>query len=186
MMTIDTKKLTYDTYLTLPEIKQRYEVLDGELFYMTPSPTPEHQRIALNLSLKLAPFVREHRLGELFFAPLDVIITRDPLRTRQPDLLFVSNQRRGIIGLQQIEGGPDLIVEILSPSNTRADVEGKLQDYWTIEIRECWLVSPEARTVEILQRGATRFERLGLYGMDDLITSNILPDLHLSVADIYQ
>jgi Uma2 family endonuclease len=185
-MTIDTKKLTYDTFRMLPETKQRYEVLDGELIYMTPSPTPEHQRIALNLSLQLAPFVREHRLGEFFFAPLDVIIARDPLRTRQPDLLFVSNQRRGIIGPQQIEGGPDLIVEILSPSNTRVDVESKLQDYWAIEVQECWLISPEARTVEILQRGSSRFERLGLYGVDDLMTSRVLPDLHLSVEDIYQ
>jgi Uma2 family endonuclease len=88
---IGTKKLTYETFLTLPETKQRYEVIDGEMCLMSPSPTPEHQRIVLNLSLLLAPFVREHQLGELFVAPLDVLITRTPLQTRQPNLLFVSN-----------------------------------------------------------------------------------------------
>ena len=184
-MTIDTKKLTYEAFLALPETKQRYEVIDGEMLLMSPSPTPEHQRIALNLSLQLAPFVREHQLGELFFAPLDVLITRSPLQTRQPDLLFVSNPRRDIIGPQQIEGGPDLIVAILSPSNTRADMEAKLHDYWRIGVQECWLVSPEARTIEVMQRGGAHFARSGLYGMGDRIDSSVLPDLHLRLDDVW-
>ena len=184
-MTIDTKKLTYEAFLTLPETKQRYEVIDGEMIVMSPSPTPDHQRIALNLSLQLAPFIREHHLGELFIAPLDVLITRSPLQTRQPDLLFVSTSRRAIIGPQQIEGGPDLIIEILSPSNTRADMELKLQDYWQVGVQECWLVSPEARSIEVIQRGAEHFERSGLYGIGDMIVSGVLPNLHLRVEEIW-
>ena len=184
-MTTDTKKLTYEAFLALPETKQRYEVIDGEMFLMSPSPTPEHQRIVLNLSLQLAPFVREHQLGELFVAPLDVLITRAPLQTRQPDVFFVSNPRRAIIGPQQIEGGPDLIVEILSPSNTRAEMEAKLHDYWMIDVQECWLISPEARTIEVLQRGGEYFERSGLYGMGDTIDSSILPDVHLRLEDVW-
>lgn len=184
-MTIDTKKLTYEAFLALPETKQRYEVLDGELVVMSPSPTPEHQRLALNLSLQLAPFVREHQLGELFIAPLDVLISRSPLQTRQPDLLFVSTARRDIIGPQQIEGGPDLIVEILSPSNTRADMEAKLQDYWQIGVEECWLVSPEARSIEVIRRGAEHFERSGLYGMGDRIDSGVLPNFPMRVEEVW-
>ena len=184
-MAVDTKNLTYAAFLALPETKQRYEVIDGEMLFMTPSPTPEHQRIALNLSLQLAPFVREHQLGDLFFAPLDVLISRAPLRTQQPGLLFVGNQHSDIIGPQHIEGGPDLIVEILSPSNTRADMEGKLQDYWAIGVQECWLISPEARTIEVLQRGLGHFERTGLYGMGDVIDSHVLLNLHLRVEDVW-
>jgi Uma2 family endonuclease len=184
-MTTDTKKLTYEAFLALPETKQRYEVIDGEMFLMSPSPTPEHQRIVLNLSLQLAPFVREHQLGELFVAPLDVLITRTPLQIRQPDVLFVSNSHLDIIGPQQIEGGPDLIVEILSPSNTRAAMETKLQDYWRIGVQECWLVSPEARTIEVMQRGVEHFERSGLYGMGDTINSGVLPDLHLRLEEVW-
>jgi Uma2 family endonuclease len=183
-MTIDTKKLTYDAFLALPETKQRYEVIDGEMVVM-PSPTPEHQRIVLNLSLQLAPFVREHHLGELFIAPLDVLITRSPLQTRQPDLLFVRTSQRNIIGPQQIEGGPALMIEILSPSNTRADMEAKLQDYWLIGVQECWLVSPEARSIEVLQRGAEHFERSGLYGMGDRVDSGVLSHFHLQVEDVW-
>ena len=184
-MTIDAKKLTYEAFLALPETKQRYEVIDGEMVVMSPSPTPEHQRITLNLSLQLAPFVREHHLGEFFIAPLDVLITRTPLQTRQPDLLFVSTSRRDIIGPQQIEGGPDLIIEILSPSNTRADMEAKLQDYWLIGGQEGWRVSPEARSIEVMQRGAEHVERSGVYGMGDVIDSGVLPHLHLRVEDIW-
>jgi Uma2 family endonuclease len=183
-MTIDTKKLTYEAFLALPETKQRYEVIDGEMVVM-PSPTPEHQRIVLNLSLQLAPFVREHHLGELFIAPLDILITRSPLQTRQPDLLFVRTSQRNIIGPQQIEGGPALIIEILSPSNTRADMESKLQDYWLIGVQECWLVSPEARSIEVLQHGVEHFERSGLYGMGDMVDSGVLPHFHLRVEDVW-
>jgi Uma2 family endonuclease len=184
-MALDTQKLTYEAFLTLPETKQRYEVIEGEMFLMSPGPTPEHQRIVLNLSLQLAPFVREHQLGELFIAPLDVLITRTPLQVRQPDVLFVSNAHLDIIGPQQIEGGPDLVVEILSPANTRAAMDAKLHDYWRVGVQECWLISPEARTIEVLQRGVEHFERSGLYGLGDMLASRILPDLSLRLEDIW-
>jgi Uma2 family endonuclease len=76
--------------------------------------------------MKVDSFVPMHRIGLTFLAPLDVVIRRDPLRTRQPDLMFISNARRYIIGRQVIEGGPDLVVEILSPSNTRRELQEKL------------------------------------------------------------
>lgn len=184
-MAVDTQKLTYEEFLKLPETRQRYEVIDGELRFMSPGPTTQHQRILRNLFLLLDRFVETHSLGEVLFAPLDILIRRAPLRTRQPDLLFVSQQRQGIIGSQHIEAGPDLVVEVLSPANTRANVEEKLDDYWTIQVQECWLVSPEARTVEVLRHGSHGFERTGLYGMGDVITSAILPDLRVQVTDIW-
>jgi Uma2 family endonuclease len=100
-------------------------------------------------------------------------------------LFFVSTSRRNIIGPQQIEGGPDLIIEILSPSNTRADMDSKLQDYWLIGVQECWLVSPEARSIEVLQRGVEHFERSGFYGLGDMIDSGVLPNFHLRVEDVW-
>lgn len=184
-MAIDTQKLTYEEFLQLPETKQRYEVIDGELRFMSPGPTTQHQRILRNLFLLLYRFVETHSLGEVLFAPLDILIRRAPLRTRQPDLLFVSQQRQGIIGNQHIESGPDLVVEILSPSHTRASVEEKLDDYWTIQVQECWLVSPEAGTVEVLRHAPHGFERAGLYGRGDEITSAVLPELRVLVADIW-
>ena len=184
-MASDTLKLTYETFCQLPETKRRYEVIDGEMRAMSPSPTPEHQRVARRLFLQLASFVQEHQVGELFFAPLDVLVSRQPLRTRQPDVLFVSSQRQGIIGAQHIESGPDVVVEILSPANTRADMADTLQDYAAIGVQECWLVSPEAQTIEVLHRAASHFEHAGLYGSGDVMTSDVLPGLQLHVEALW-
>jgi Uma2 family endonuclease len=183
-MTGDLKHLTYQEYLDLPEMKARYSIIDGELV-MAAAPTTEHQRAILELALKLTPFTRERRLGEVFIAPLDIVIRRDPLRTRQPDLLFVSNARRYIIGQQVIEGGPDLVIEILSPTNTRRELEAKLQDYRAIGVREAWVISPQARTVEVLQLSASGLERSGLYGLGDFIVSQVLPELRLTVDEVF-
>jgi Uma2 family endonuclease len=76
------------------------------------------------------------------------------------------------------------VVEVLSASNTRANVEEKLEDYSTIQVQECWLVSPEGRTVEVLRYAAHGFERTELYGMGDVLLSAVLPELRVNVADI--
>jgi Uma2 family endonuclease len=183
-MTVDLKHLTYDIYLSMPEMKQRYSIIDGELV-MAAAPTPDHQTVVLELSSTLNSFVREHRLGRVFVAPLDIVIRRDPLRTRQPDVMFISNARRYIIGLQVIEGGPDLVIEVLSPTNTRQDLQEKLQDYQTIGVREAWIVSPQAQTVEVLQLSAEGIQRSGLYGLGHLIVSQVLPELRLTVDEIF-
>ena len=182
-MSLQTTRLTYEEYLKLPETKKRYEIVDGELI-MSPSPTTRHQRILRQLFRMLDPFVTERGLGEVLFAPLDVLVQREPLRTRQPDLLFVSNERVGILG-QIIEGPPDLVAEILSPGNTRADVEDKLADYSRMGVRECWLVSPEARTVEVLELGEGTWNRISLYGLGDQAGSNLLPGLALPVSELF-
>ena len=132
-MTLQTGKLTYQEYLAGPEIKARYDIIDGEMV-MAPAPSVNHQTISRRILSRIDRFVTEHGLGEVWFAPPDIIVQMDPLRTRQPDLLFVSNDNRGILG-EIINGGPDLVVEILSPSNRRSDIEGKLADYagWRLE-----------------------------------------------------
>ena len=183
-MSIDLKRLTYDAYLAMPEMKQRYAILDGELV-LAASPNPSHQAIVIEIAMKLTSFVRERQLGRVFVAPLDVVIRREPLRTRQPDVMFIGQERRVIIGPQVIEGAPDLVIEVLSPTNTRQELQGQLHDYRTIGVREAWVVSPEARTVEVLQLASGAMQRLGLYGLGDLLASQVLPDLRLTVDDIF-
>jgi Uma2 family endonuclease len=183
-MTVDLKHLTYQQYLDLPEMRARYSIIDGELA-MAAAPTPGHQSVVQETFLKLDSFVREHRLGRVFLAPLDVVIRRDPLRTRQPDVMFISNARRYIIGRQVIEGGPDLVIEILSPANTRQELEEKLRDYQAINAREAWIVATQGQTIEVLQLSAERIDRSGLYGLGDLIVSQVLPELRLMVDEIF-
>jgi Uma2 family endonuclease len=183
-MTVDLKHLTYQQYLDLPEMKARYSIVDGELV-MAAAPTPNHQTVVQETFLKLDAFVREHGLGRVFVAPLDVLIRRDPLRTRQPDVIFISHTRRYIIGQQVIEGGPDLVIEILSPSNTRRELEEKLHDYQAVNVREAWIVATQGQTVEVLRLSAERLDRSGLYGLGDTIVSQVLPDLRLPVTEMF-
>ena len=96
-MTLQTQRLTYKEYLKLPEMRARYDIVDGELV-RSPSPTTRHQQLLRKVFLILHQFVTEHQLGEVLFAPLDVLIQRQPLRTRQPDFLFVSNEGLSILG----------------------------------------------------------------------------------------
>ena len=120
----------------------------------------------------------------MFLAPLDILIRRDPLRTRQPDLMFISNARRYIIGRQVIEGGPDLVIEILSPPILAANSR---RSFKTISQLAC--VKPGLFP---LKGGRSKccssprkHERLGLYGLGDTIVSQVLPDLRLTVAEIF-
>ena len=182
-MTLQTQRLTYEEYLKLPEMRARYDIVDGELI-MSPSPTTEHQKVLRQLFRMLDRFVTEHQLGEVLFAPLDVLVQRTPLRTRQPDLLFVSTERVAILA-EIVDGAPDLVVEILSPSNTRADVEAKLADYSRIGVPECWLVSQEARTVEFLEIIDGAWQRSGLFGLGDQVESNVLAGLAFAVEELF-
>lgn len=182
-MSTQTKRLTYDEYLKGPEIKARYDIVDGVII-MAPSPTLEHQKILRQLFLSVHGFVAERQLGEVLFAPLDVLVQREPLRTRQPDLLFVSNQRSGILG-QIIEGAPDLVAEILPPVNTRSDLEAKLGDFAALGVPECWLISPEARSVEVLELVEGNWTRLAISGLGDQVQSNVFSGLELHVTELF-
>ncbi len=182
-MTLQTRRLTFEEYLMTPEIKARYDIVDGKMI-TAPAPTLEHQRVLRQLFSLVDAFVTQQQIGEVLFAPLDIVIQRNPLRTRQPDLLFVSNDRSSILE-PVIEGPPDMVAEILSPSNSRVDLEEKLADYARLGVSECWLVSPEARSVEVLALTEGRWNRVAICGLGDLVTSNVLADLSLPVADLF-
>ncbi|MDH3600546.1 MAG: Uma2 family endonuclease [Candidatus Tectomicrobia bacterium] len=190
-MTLEAAKvLTYEAYLAMPEMKQRYEIIDGELI-MSPSPLPIHQWIAANLFRLLDADVRARQLGVVFFAPLDVVIHQTPLRTRQPDLLFLSAERSGILGAEQLQGlpllahAPDLVIEILSPANTRRELDAKIEDYQSIGVNECWIVSPEAHTVEVVQLSHDAIAPLDIFGHGTTVQSEVLADCNVTVEAIF-
>lgn len=175
-------KLTYRDYLTWPDDGRRYELYQGEL-HMVPSPSVTHQRISGNLEALLRQFVLENRLGEVFHAPLDVVFAEDTFV--QPDILFVSQERRGIIGEQNISGAPDLVIEILSPSTEERDRGVKLQLYCRYGVRECWLVDPEERMVEVLALSPEGYRVLGRSSGDEAVSSQVLAGLRFPVREIF-
>jgi len=183
-MTTQPKLITYQDYLAGPETKERREIVDGEVI-MFAGPTRIHQIILVRIFVPTYLFVTERGLGETLVAPVDVIVEQEPLRARQPDIVFTSNERAGILG-DQINGGPDLVVEILSPSNNRTYIQSKLADYARINVRECWLVSPEAHNIEGLRLEGGEWRRAYIRGVGERLESAALLGLDLDIAAIFQ
>ena len=142
-----TVKLTVDHLFQLPEDGLRHELLDGE-HVVTPSPNLRHQVLLLRLAFAIETFVRRERTGQVFVAPLDVVFSRFDLT--EPDLLYVSNERRAVLTKKNVQGAPDLAVEILSASTADRDRGAKQQIYQTFGVREYWIVDPEADTIDRL------------------------------------
>jgi Uma2 family endonuclease len=138
--------LTYEDYVLLPNDGKRYEILEGELT-VTPAPSTKHQTASVNLLVLLSQYIKERDLGKLFHAPIDLIL--ESTSVLQPDLLFVSKARQHIITERAIEGVPDLVVEILSPTTSRTDRVTKAQIYARHSVPVYWIVDPEREVIEI-------------------------------------
>jgi Uma2 family endonuclease len=137
--------LTYKDYEVLPADGRRYELHDGELS-VTPAPSPQHQRVSRSLFRLLDPHVRARALGEVFYSPIDVILSDTTIL--QPDLVFLEGSRQSAISRRGIEGPPSLVVEILSPSTTQIDRDVKRQLYARYGVPYYWIADPDARTIE--------------------------------------
>jgi Uma2 family endonuclease len=174
-------KFTVADYMTTPEDK-RYQLMDGDMI-LAPAPTDKHQAISLQLVVALHQFVREHDLGVLRFAPSDVVLSNYDVF--QPDILFVSNERRNRITEANIQGAPDLVVEILSPSTEQYDRGYKQTLYGRHGVREYWIVDPAAETVEVLTESDEGLKLTSTYGLADTLVSPLLPGLTLELGHIF-
>lgn len=177
------RKLTYDDYALLPDDGQRYEVIDGEL-YLMPAPNVPHQRLAVDLTTRLHLFVRSHALGEVLAAPCDVVLSEHDVV--QPDLLFISQERAGIITRKNIQGAPDLLIEILSESTRDRDEGIKRNLYEHFGVPEYWTFNQPGRTVTVHRRGGDgsyrSFELSAAAG--DVLTTPLLPGFALPLAEV--
>jgi Uma2 family endonuclease len=179
-------KFTYDDYKSLPFSEtKRYELLGGELIQV-PSPSFAHQRISWELEYRLSQYVREHQLGIVLDAPLDVVFGEgDEREVAQPDILYISNERREIIHEEQIRGAPDLLIEILSPSTADYDRHYKRTLYARHGAAEYWLVDPDSQTIEVLTLGKRGYRRAELYTGDQRLRSPLLPEFAVQPAEIF-
>ena len=173
---------TYDDYARLG-YRAPYQLIKGELVF-NPSPTPQHQRISRRLGSKLERYVEENECGEIFFAPLDVYLFENS--TLQPDIMFVSLGNLKVIGPKKIEGAPDLIVEILSPSTARYDLNEKKQVYEEAGVQEYWVANPALRTVYIYESsGDCGFSVKTRASIGGSITSTLFPGLSIHLKEIF-
>jgi Uma2 family endonuclease len=179
------RKLTYDDYVLIPEDGLRHEILDGE-HYVTPAPTPGHQIASGNLCGILWHFVREHRLGRVLTAPLDVLFS--PHDVAQPDIVFISKERRERIEEKFISGAPDLVVEVLSPSTRRIDELIKRSIYERFGALEYWMVDPGRQTVQVFRRTPLGFGPAEVRSAEaeESLTTPLLPGLVIQVSEIFE
>ncbi len=174
--------------MALTATKGRSEVVDGVLL-VPPSALPDHQWISGAIHMSLGGFVRGNGLGVVIAAPSDLLIQRQPLRVRQPDVMYFSAQRTGFRGRHEMRGllifevPPDLAVEVLSPSNTRRAFQDKLHDYRQIGVLECWLVDAEAETVQVLDLSAASPDVT--YSRGETLESKVLPGFALPWDEIF-
>ena len=178
---IEKKKYTYDDYLKTPDDK-RYELIEGEL-YMTPSPITNHQRISGRIEFELRKFVAENDCGEVFDAPYDVYF--DDENVVQPDILFISKDRLNIIGEKNLQGAPDLVIEILSESNAYRDLIQKKKLYSNFGVKEYWIVVPGEKTIDIHILKDKTYQLYKTLGEYDTLESQILKGFKMELKAIF-
>ncbi|MCG6551253.1 MAG: Uma2 family endonuclease [Candidatus Magnetominusculus sp. LBB02] len=137
---------TYEKYLTLGD-ETRSEIIEGDLT-MTPAPGFSHQYVVTNLFFIFNKHIKERIGGYIVTAPTDVILS--DVNIVQPDILYISKARRGIIRERGVFGPPDLVVEIISPSSHYRDVHVKKALYERFGIAEFWIVNPYMKAIEVL------------------------------------
>ena len=178
-------RLTYDDYCQIPDDGNRNEVIDG-ILHMSPSPIVRHQRVIRKLSVLLSVWAERSKTGEVLFAPMDVVLSKHDIV--QPDILFISNERASIVGEKNIQGAPDLLIEILSEGHRRHDEMTKRKLYEAHGVTEYWIVDPALETIKVyrLHKGAyTRAAEWSLEAGDDA-SSPLLPGFVCQLADVFE
>ncbi len=181
MATALRRKMTYADLAKLPPDRNRHEILEGE-WYMSPSPTLDHQTVVGNLYRILIAFAKARDLGKLWGASVDVILARHIVVV--PDLVFISKPRLAIAKKKNVCGAPDLVIEVSSPSTTAVDRGRKLQIYRKRGIREYWIVDLFARVVEIHEFG--RRPRVRIHKEGQVFQSDLFPGLDIAVDDVFE
>ena len=175
-------KYTHDDLLSMPEDGKRREIIDGEL-YVTPSPVNYHQKILLNLTYAFCKFLETHPVGEVRFAPLDVILSE--FDVLEPDLLFVLNEHRDFLQ-DWVRGAPDLVVEILSPGTEARDRGIKLKAYARYGVGEYWIVDPNAQVIEVYRLAAEGFRRAARCARGKTVETPLLHGFCLPVDSVFK
>lgn len=171
-------------YLSGPEDMRRRELVWG--YVREPAaPLFGHQSVVTRATVILMLHVREHRLGTVCVSPIDVVLDEPKALIVQPDVLFVSNERAGIVR-DQVWGAPDLAVEVASRGTARYDRTTKLGWYRTYGVRECWLLDLNARVVTVANLEAAAEAPWRSFTGDEQIESVVLPKFCTAARESFE
>lgn len=186
-MTTDatSQLLSYDDYAAIDD-DERYEVLEGVLVPMGPAPRIRHQGVAGNIHTALNLYARSSRAGRAFISPVDVVMRAQRAATiLQPDVVFVLKEHYERITEPNIQGPPDIVVEVLSPSNARKDAIRKRRLYEKFGVPEYWVVPEWCDRIEVLKLVDGVYARPVLYEVGDVLTTPLLPGFELPVGEVF-
>jgi Uma2 family endonuclease len=175
---------TLAEYRAMPDEPPYYEFINGNPATM-PAPTLIHQRILFTLAILMNDFTRKRNVGEVIIAPIDVYLSDD--QYLQPDIVFVATENSAILG-KHINGAPDIVVEVLSPSNGYKDATVKKFIYEEFGVREYWIVDPETRSVEVLTHGGAGsigFQITSKARTQGVVSSSVLQGFTVDIATIF-
>ena len=179
-------RLTYDDFVHFPDDGKRHELIDGE-HYVTPSPNTKHQRIVGNLYFLLRQYLESRPIGRAFLSPFDVVFTA--FDVVEPDLLYMSHERATeILTALNVQGTPELVIEIGSKGTRKRDETIKRRLYERSGVSEYWFVDPELDVVRLYRRDGERFTRPTELSSEagDVLTTALFPDLELPLALIFR
>jgi Uma2 family endonuclease len=174
------KRISPDEYFRMPETNRPQELVYG-FVREPPAPFFGHQNVVLQIAAALKIHVDAHRLGIVCVSPLDVVLDEPNALVVQPDVIFVSDDRRSIIR-DRIWGAPDLVVEVASPGGENRDRTLKLAWYRRYGVRECWLADPRTRQVEVVDCQQDSRE---VFPSGTIVKSRVLPELQLAVEKYF-
>ena len=174
-------KFSYADLEMLPDDGLRHEIIDGEHF-VSASPVTRHQRISRRLVVAFQVFLDTNPIGEIFQAPFDVVVSFHDVVV--PDLVYISHSRAHLITAKNLQGAPDVAVEILSPSTRRLDERLKRDLYERAGVEEYWLVDPDRNVVTIHRREASRFLPPETLDVTAIVTTPLLPGFELPLDNL--
>lgn len=171
--------MSYDEYAALPDDGNRYELANGVLELMSPSPAPDHQLISGRMFIAVTQTCENEYL---IFMDTDVVLS--PHEVRRPDLVMIRRDRIGIVTKRRIKGPPDLVVEILSPHSLRRDKVSKLHSYAKHGVKEYWIVDPPNCALEQYVLAGASYELADVYARDEAVQSPHIPCVSFTMEDI--
>lgn len=177
--------MTVDEYFLTPLTVKPMELARGRL-RVADSPAPRHQAAVAALFRALDWHVRSLQLGEMWLAPLDVVLSERDAVVVQPDLFFIAaDRKRSVLVNEHIFGAPDLVIEVLSPKPRIGGTQERVGWFAQYGVRECWLLHQAELTLATIQFKDGRIADRRLFKMRDPIRSSVLPDFNASLAEIF-
>ncbi|MBF0607480.1 MAG: Uma2 family endonuclease [Candidatus Magnetobacterium sp. LHC-1] len=159
------------------------EIING-VEVMGPSPFAMHQNISWNLNDIISQYVKKHKLGKVFYSPLDVILKEGQQRL-QPDILFIRRENMAIVQ-DWIRGVPDMVCEIVSKGSHGKDTVTKKKIYEDFRVPEYWIVIPELETIEVFTIEGDIYELFSLAEGEGVVRSKVIEGLEFDVKDVFE